>query len=384
MTGWFCEAKPSRVPPQGIPRSGIGVRIMKIGLVGLKQTGKTTVFELLTGKSAAHSLGGVNTGIGFVPDKRVDFLSDFYKPKKTTFAQIEFTDIVGFSAAWDGQKSAAAKFLNDVRHCDALVYVLRSFESPSLPPEQGAINPAEELDSLETELMLADLVMIERRQERIKTGKKITKENEWELDLLGRCYAILDGGGSIKDMELSDAEQTTLSHFAFLTAKPRLAVVNQDENQFIEKNYPHKEKLEVICETAGIPLISLCAAMELEISLLPDEDKQLFIDDLGLSESGISVLARTAYELLGLISFFTVGEDEVKAWTVTKGIFAKAAAGKIHTDIERGFIRAEVVKYNDFNELGSMAKIREKGLLRIEGKEYTVTDGDIINYRFNV
>ena len=364
---------------------------MKIGIVGLKQTGKTTVFDLLTGRGAsfqeraASGKGGANAGIGSVPDGRLAFLSESYRPKKTTYAQIEFTDIAGFSTSWDGQKSAASKFLNDVRHCDALAYVLRAFESGAPPPEQGHVDPAAELELLESELVLSDLIMIERRMGRIKDGKKITKENAAELDLLGRCFACLDSGGSIKDMDgLSESDRAALRQFAFLTAKPRLAVVNQDEKQFAGGDYPFKADLEPDCVRLGIPVIGLCAAMELEISLLPDEEKQMFMDDLGLTEPGISVLSRTAYRLLGLISFFTVGDDEVKAWTVANGINARTAAGKIHTDIERGFIRAEVVSFGHFRELGTMAKVREKGLFRIEGKDYAVSDGDIINFRFNV
>ena len=364
---------------------------MKIGLVGLSQTGKTTIFDLLTGRNkqaqdkGASGKAASNTGIGIVPDRRVDFLSDLYKPKKTTYAQIEITDVAGFSATGEGQKSGAAKFLNDVRHCDALVYILRAFESGVLPPGLGGVNPVGELETLETELLFADLEMIERRAGRIKSGKKITKDSAGEKALLERCFSCLEGGGSIVDIDgLQDTEKAMLQEYMFLTAKPRMAVVNQDENQFESKSYPHKAALELECKRLGIPILELCGAMELEISQLEEEDRRLFMEDLGLSQPGIAVLAKAAYEMLGYISFFTVGDDEVKAWTVEKGIRARHAAGKIHSDIERGFIRAEVVRFEDIEELGSMTKAKGKGLFRLEGKEYPVVDGDVIHFRFNV
>ena len=359
---------------------------MKIGLVGLNQTGKTTVFNLLTGRRDTEIPGKTssNTGIGFVPDKRIDFLSALYKPKKVSYAKIEFTDVPGFSATWGTQKSGAAKFLSDVRNCDALVYVLRAFEADTLPTERGVINPFADLEVLESELLLADLVMLERRIERIKTSKKIGKDLADELILLQQLFEYLDGGSSINDKtDLPEKEQNILRQLSFLTAKPRMTAVNQDENQFKSKKYPYMAELSAECDRLGIPILELCAAMELEISALPEDDKILFMDDLGLTEPGIAVLARVAYGILGYISFFTVGEDEVKAWTVEKGIQAKHAAGKIHTDMEKGFIKAEVAKYTDVEELGSMSKVKEKGLFRLEGKDYVVIDGDIISFRFN-
>jgi len=365
---------------------------MKIGLVGLNQTGKTTIFDLLTHRDPhTHALesktaakAAASTGVGFVPDARLDFLSGLYLPKKTTNAQIELTDVTGFSISGEGQKSGAAKFLNDVRHCDALLHVLRAFDSDSLPHEQGEINPARDLKTVETELLFADLELVDKRIERITTGKKITKEHALELEWLKTCYAHLESGGSLADVEQPPAELNIFGKYQFLTTKPRLAVVNLDENQLKSKTYPYKDELEASCAQLGMPLLELCGDMELEVSRLPEGDKSLFMEDLGISQPGISVLAKAMYDLLGYISFFTVGEDEVKAWTVTDGIHARAAAGKIHSDIERGFIRAEVVKFADIKELGSMAKVKEKGLFRLEGKEYPVVDGDIIHYRFNV
>ena len=361
---------------------------MKIGLIGLNQTGKTTLFSLLTGKDDSGSLSGgkgsANIGTCTVPDERVDFLSGLYKPKKTTFAKIELTDIAGFSTSDDGRNSGAARFLNDVRPCDAIVHVLRAFESGSVMHDLESIDPARDLEAVETEMLFADLEMIEKRIGRIKAGKKVTKENEVEINLLERCFKWLEQGGSILDMELSIEERVFTRCFAFLTEKPRFAVVNLDEGQWESKSYPNQKALRTMCSKLNIPLLELCVEMELEISRLPDDDKQFFLADMGITQSGLAVLAKAAYSLLGLISFLTVGEDEVRAWTIENGTIAKSAAGKIHTDIERGFIRAEVVKYKNLHELGSMPKVKEKGLFRLESKEYIVEDGDIINFRFNV
>ncbi|MCL2121261.1 MAG: redox-regulated ATPase YchF [Clostridiales bacterium] len=361
---------------------------MKIGLVGLNQTGKTTLFQLLTGREeggqAAAAKGSANAGTGIVPDSRVDFLSALYRPKKTTYAKIDLVDVAGFSASGENRNSGAAKFLNDVRPCEALVHVLRAFQSETVMHEMGEVDPARDLEAVETEMLFADLELAERRMERIKTGKKITKENAEELQLLERCFSWMEGGGAIREMALSEEEKLGIRHYAFLTEKPRMAVVNLDETQWSAKTWPKEKALRDLCEALRIPLLTLCTEMELEISRLPEEDKAMFMEDMGIDQQGITVLARAVYGLLGLISFLTAGEDEVRAWTVEEGANAKSAAGKIHSDIERGFIRAEVVKFHDIQELGSMAKVKENGLFRLEGKEYIVLDGDIIHFRFNV
>ena len=361
---------------------------MKIGLIGLNQTGKTTLFDLLTGRTADSAASGgkssISVGTGEVPDERIDFLSSLYKPKKTTYARIEYTDVAGFSTSSDGRNSGAAKFLNDVRPCDALVHVLRAFESASVIHDLDSIDPARDIEAVETELLFADLEMIERRVARIRAGKKVTKEHEAEIALLERCNEWLENGGAIRDMNLPEEELKAIRSFAFLTEKPRLAVVNVDELQWESGVYPKRDELLLMCDSLKIPQISLCVEMELEISRLPHEDKALFMEDMGINQPGIDVLARTVYSLLGLISFLTVGADEVRAWTIEDGTIARKAAGKIHSDIERGFIRAEVVKYDSIKELGNMVKVKEKGLFRLEGKEYVVADGDIINFRFNV
>lgn len=365
-----------------------GESYLKIGLIGLPLTGKTTCFNLLTSaKALTGNYSGkteTNLGVSRVPDKRIDFLSGLFQPKKTSYAQIEFVDIAGLTASREGQKSGAGKFLNDVRNCDALVHVLRAFGNPEVVHVTGALNPAKDLEAVEMELLFADFELVDKRIERIKTGKKITKENQEELVLLEKCYQALEAGSFISDVELSDEERISLRNYSFLTDKPRLAVVNLDDEQLGNKTYPHSEELSQSCREKNIPLLEISAQMELEISELDEEDKRIFMADLGLEETGIELLARNVYSHLGLISFFTVGEDEVKAWTIPAGLNAREAAGKIHSDIERGFIRAEVVKYEDIAAYGSMAKVKEKGLFKLEGKEYIVVDGDIVHFRFNV
>jgi GTP-binding protein YchF len=359
---------------------------VKIGLIGLPLTGKTTFFNLLTKGKAEIGAGKLEANIGTarVPDQRINFLSDLYQPRKTIYAQIDFIDIAGLVSSQEGQKSGAGKFLNDVRVCDALVHVLRAFRNPHVVHVQEELNPAKDLETVEMELLFADMELMEKRMERIRTGKKMTKEDQAELERLEKCFAVLEEGKSMRDVDLSAEERNAMKNYAFLTEKPRLAVVNLDEEQFKKKDYPQREELAALCKEKNMPLLEICAQMEWEISELGEEDKALFMADLGLTEAGIELLARNVYEHLGLIPFFTVGEDEVRAWTIAQGTIAKEAAGKIHSDIERGFIRAEVVKYQDIQELGTMAKVKEKGLFRLEGKTYVVEDGDIINFRFNV
>ena len=355
---------------------------MKIGLVGLSGVGKTTIFNLLTNTNAATGLYGakeINIGMAKVPDKRIDFLEKLYKPKKTTYAQIEFIDIAGVVPA-----SGASKFLADIRDCDAFVHVVRAFDNPDVPHVNEEINPAKDLETLDMELLFADMELLEKRIERINAGKKIKKEQEEEKLLLQRLYTHLEEGGDIRQVELSDEEEKSLRAYNFLTEKPKIAVVNLDESQLKSNNYLGKEPLTQLCANKQMALVEICGKIEEEIGLLSDEDKELFMEDLGLEETGIARLAQAVYSQLGLISFFTVGEDEVKAWTIKEGTIAKEAGGKIHSDIERGFIRAEVVKYQHLKELGSMAKVKEQGLFKLEGKEYTVKDADIINFRFNV
>ncbi|MGE5549934.1 MAG: redox-regulated ATPase YchF [Bacteroidota bacterium] len=360
---------------------------MKLGLVGLPTSGKTTVFNLLTGAdeaTAAFASGRTEAKIGMatVPDGRVDRLARLYQPRRTVRAQIECTDLPGLATG--ESREGRNQFLSAVRNVDALVQVVRAFRNDAVPHVLESVDPGRDLELLHMELLLADLAVVEKRIERLRAGKKLSKENQVELSALERILPALEAEGRVAAVALSVEEQEQLRGFAFLTERPVLVVVNMDEEQFRSGRYPGEDKLQAYAREHGMLVLPLCAQLELEISRLAPDDRALFLADLNAAQSGIDRLAQAAYELLGLISFFTVGEDEVKAWTIEAGTNAKRAAGKIHSDIERGFIRAEVVRYQDLDDLGSMAKVKEKGLFRLEGKEYVVQDGDIINFRFNI
>ncbi|MCL5289499.1 MAG: redox-regulated ATPase YchF [Firmicutes bacterium] len=362
---------------------------LNCGLIGLPMVGKTTVFNLLTGLTAETSnfLTGkaeTNAGVALVPDRRVDYLSRLYNPKKTTYAQIYFSDVPGLVRGSSQGQGVGNQFLNAIRGVDMLVQVVRTFENPGVAHVEDSINPLRDIETVNLELLFADMEVIEKRIERIKSGKKVKKENEQELHVLERCLSALESETALNRLDLSPDERRLLKNYGFLTEKPMLIVINTDEEQYKQKMYPDKVKLTAFAQSKGLPLIEICGRIEMEIGALPPEDRDLFMADLGLEQSSIDRLARTVYNYLGLISFLTVGKDEVKAWTIEKGTEARKAAGKIHSDIERGFIKAEVVKYSDLERLGNMAGVKETGLYRLEGKEYIVEDGDIINFRFNV
>jgi ribosome-binding ATPase len=362
---------------------------MKIGLIGLPTVGKTTLFNLLTGSDVeitGFSTGKVESNIGMakVPDKRIDFLTQMYKPKKTTYATIEFTDVPGLVRGASSGKGVGNQFLNDIRKVDALVHIVRVYQDDSVIHVEGSLDPMRDIETINMELLFSDLGVIENRIERINTSKKVTKENLGEMEVLRKCKEGLESGLLINNINLKDEEKEHLKTFGFLSEKPMIIVANIDETQLMEKDYPQRKQLQEYCGERNIPIVEICVKSELEISKLDDEDRQMFMEDLSIEESGVDKLARRAYEYLGLISFLTAGEDEVRAWTIRTNLDAKRAAGKIHSDIERGFIRAEVMGFGDLKELGSMAKVKEKGLARLEGKEYIVKDGDIINFRFNV
>ena len=363
---------------------------MRIGLVGLPMTGKTTFFKLLcnTDKgTAGFSQGKTESALGVakVPDRRIDFLSGMYNPKKTTYATIEVIDIRGISPGGAEPKGGGAnQFLESVRQADALVNVVRAFDNGEVVHVEGSVDPFRDIETVNMELLFADLAIIEARIGRIETARKVSRENLLELEVLKKCRDGLESGRLIHSLDLSEEEKAFLKTFNFLTERPMILLVNLDEEQYKSGCYRRKEEVGRYAAERNIPLIEICARMELEINQLEEEDRKLFMEDLGISEPGISRLASAAYDYLGLISFFTAGEDEVRAWPIRKGTSAKGAAGKIHSDIERGFIRAEVAGYTDLETLGSMQKVKEKGLFRLEGKDYIVRDGDIINFRFNI
>lgn len=363
--------------------------MLTTGIIGLPMVGKTTVFNLLTlsqtelssfysGKVAA------NVGMAKVPDLRMDKLKTIYKPQKFTPAMIKVTDVAGLVAGSSEGKGTGNKFLADVRQVDALVQVIRAFPG-SLPHIEGSIDPLRDYNILATELILADLQVMESRKEKLLTGKKKKAEYyDIELALTTKCIKTLEEGKPISSLALSDKELLFIKDFGLLTQKPMLIVVNVDENQFLNASYPKKDELEAKAKEFNYPLVVVCGKLEMEILQLSESEQKLFMEDLGLNEPGINRIARSIYKMLGLISFFTVGMDEVRAWTIRTGENAKEAAGTIHSDISRGFIRAEVVAYGDFMKTGSELKAKEAGVYRLEGKDYIVQDGDIISFRFNV
>ena len=360
--------------------------MLRAALIGLPSSGKTTLFQLMTSaRDAPRGKGDVNIGISKVPDPRLDALTAMYKPRKHVPATVEFTDIIA-------PARGGAQALVDVagyKNADALVHVVHAFRDQSVPHPSGSINPARDAQAMEDELILADLGVAERRLERIDKDLKKGRspELERERDLVYRCQAALESGKPLRALELTGDDVKRLRGFQFLSAKPLLLVINLDEADLSEGG----ASLEKAAGTSGLTAflahaatraVALCARIELEISRLEHDDANAFLSDLGLTESGLDRVISTTYDLLGYISFFTVGEDECRAWSVARGTPAQVAAGEIHTDIQRGFIRAEVVPYDALMARGSMAVCRDHGEVRLEGKEYVVQDGDVINFRF--
>jgi GTP-binding protein YchF len=341
---------------------------MKAGLVGFAQSGKSTLHSALTGLSAAGGgRGKANLGVVKVPDERVDTLSRICKPKKTTFAEVVFVDVPGPAK---GARGLDAQAVAAVKEADALVLVLGAFD----PSE----DPGRALADFAGDLALHDLEIIEKRIGRLERDRS----NPLELELLGRCKTCLEGGKPLRALTLSEADEKALSAYAFLTARPLLVAVNVAEDA-LGKALP--AGLVAALAEAGLQPMVVCAKLEAEVAALPPEERGAFLTELGVSEPASSQVIRAAYAALDYISFFTTGADEVKAWTIRRGSKAPKAAGRIHSDIERGFIRAEVIKYDDFVTFGgSEAKAREAGKLRLEGKEYVVQDGDCVHFRFAV
>ncbi|HQD40890.1 MAG TPA: redox-regulated ATPase YchF [Bacillota bacterium] len=348
--------------------------LLTCGIVGLPGAGKSTLFNLLTGAEGGVGFGAKResrTQVASVPDPRLDFFVQMYKPKKVSPAQIQFTDLPGFEAG------KGREFLDQVRPCDALLLVLRAFESPL-----GENNPVGELNQLSGELVLADWELVEKRLERLAANKKKTADKNQE-PALRKLAQALEEGKPARTVELTEEEAKALEGLELLSAKPAVVVVNLAEDSF-GQDYPARAAIDEICAENLWPKVEVCAQLELEIAALPSEEREIFLADLGISQPGIDLVAQAAYKSLDLISYFTVGEDEVKAWTIRRGTNAQDAAGKIHSDIARGFIRAEVFHYEDLREHKTIANLRQAGLFRLEGKEYIVQDGDVMSFRFNV
>ena len=352
---------------------------MKLGLIGLLQSGKSTLLSALSGK-AVPPVGSVSIeqAVVSVPDERIEWLSKLYNPKKKAYATIECLDIPGFSFAEESSRAAARKLINQIRTVDMLVLVIRAFESSTVPPYNGKVDPQRDLLELKTEILLSDLELVANRVEKlekeIKKPSKRQGQDKAELDLMLKFQAALEEEKPMSTVVQSEEELELIRSFGFLTLKPMMAVINIGENQIGQEI-----KLDTDMQT-----ISLSAEIECELSQLDAESRVEFMKDLGITESAALKFVESCYSTLGLISFLTSGPDECRAWTIKKGTTAVDAAGKIHSDIKRGFIRAETISYADINALGDEKAVKAAGKARLEGKNYIVQDGDIINFRFNV
>ena len=365
---------------------------MKLGIVGLPNVGKSTLFNSLT-KAGAESANypfctiDPNVGVVAVPDERLKLLGDLYHSKKVTPAVIEFVDIAGLVKGASKGEGLGNQFLSNIREVDAIVHVVRCFEDSNVVHVDGNVNPLRDIEAINLELIFSDLEILERRIAKVAKGARMDKEQAKELAMLERVKERLEDGKLAIGFETEDEdEEEYFKNLNLLTAKPVIYAANVGEEDLANDGADNAgvQAVREYAKETGSEVFAICAQIEEEISELDDEERQMFLDDLGLKESGLEKLIRASYHLLGLMSFLTSGEDETRAWTIKQGTKAPQAAGKIHTDFERGFIKAEVVNYKDLLENGSLAAAREKGLVRMEGKEYVVQDGDVILFRFNV
>ncbi len=362
---------------------------MKIGITGLANAGKSTIFNSLTGLGVstepyATTAGEPAQGMARVPDARIDRLSEIFKPKKTTYATVQFVDYLGLTKGDAKQNRSVCEFVKDA---DALVHVVRAFEDETVVHPLGGVDPARDVETVETELILGDLELVERRLENMEqSARKGKKPDPAEQAVLVKCRDALEGERPLRDVEFSREEIKAMRHLQFLSVKPQVVVINIGEDDLGTERAARWEQTVSAryAESSSVMVITLSGKIEMEIAELPGEEADAFLADLGIDEPALNRLIRASYENMGLIPFFTVGDDEVRSWPIRRGDDALAAAGKIHSDIQRGFIRAEVISYDDFIAHGSMSSARDKGVLRLEGKTYPVQDGDIINFRFNV
>jgi GTP-binding protein YchF len=362
---------------------------LKCGIIGITNSGKTTLFNCMSNTKAtvtnfAFSTGKSNMGVCDIPDLRLTEIDKIIKANQLIYASVEIVDIPGLTKGASTGEGIGNSFLGDIRQCDALIHVLRCFEDANLPHIDGSINPVRDIETVDLELQIKDLEQIERKMQKVEKAARVgDKEARFQLEVLNQYKAHLENFQSIRTLNVSENEQKVVADMMLLTAKPTIYICNVDEDSVLSGN-KYSEAVKEFFKDSSSEILVIAGKLESEIAELDSQDRAIFLEDVGLSEPGVNKLLRSAYRTLNLISFFTVGGKENRAWTITHGMTAPQAAGVIHSDLERGFIRAEVIKYEDLMQLGSEQRCKEAGKLSVEGKNYIVNDGDILHIRFNV